>query len=96
MPKQGQIDFTIKCDNCKGEMTCVDVENDLGTIIWVDCFSCNCYHYDTDVDCGFDDRGGKHSHIWMAASDVAAYCKELQEEISKLKRLVLENGGVIC
>jgi hypothetical protein len=88
-----EINFTIKCDKCKAEVVVTDVEQD--ATIWVDPYSCNCDH-GGDVDCGFDDRTGNHSHIWMDHTTVAAYCNELQAEISRLKRLNLIKAQYIA
>lgn len=52
-----EINFTIKCNKCKAEVTVTDVEQD--ATIWIDPFSCNCDH-GGDVDCGFDDRTGPY------------------------------------
>lgn len=75
------LSFQVKCDKCKSEVTVTDVEQD--ATIWVDPYSCDCDH-GGDVDCGFDDRTGNHSHIWMDAKDVAGYCNKLQGEIRQL------------
>jgi len=39
-----------------------------------------------EIDCGYDDRRGNHSHIWMSPKGVAEYCNELQAEIQELKQ----------
>jgi hypothetical protein len=63
-------------------VTVTDVEQD--TTIWIDPYSCACDHGGS-VDCGFDDRTGNHSHIWLEHKDVAGYCNELQAEIKQLR-----------
>jgi hypothetical protein len=76
------LPFNVKCDKCKSEVTVTDVEQD--ATIWVDPYSCDCDH-GGDVDCGFDDRTGNHSHIWLERADVAGYCNKLQGEIRQLQ-----------
>ena len=82
MTIKGQIDFEVKCENCKGDIVVTDVD---GTTIYVDSFSCNCDRSDVDVDCGFDDRVGRHAHLWINSKGVAAYCMELQKELQETK-----------
>lgn len=47
----------------------------------------------SEIDCGFDDRTGQHSHVFLQASEVSMYCNELQENIRSLKTKLKQPCG---